>query len=120
MASPKRETWIDLAADTSWTPSHVSEGELFPEPLVGHLGVAASAWESWKVPAAPGFGAHLTAIAPLPIEPFSIAHAHAPSGHEAARVQARLLRFSRAGGQRRLALFGLLDEVQRAHGQRLA
>ncbi|HEY0712351.1 MAG TPA: hypothetical protein VGF45_06740, partial [Polyangia bacterium] len=63
MAVAQRPAWIDIAADTAWTPRHVTDAELYPEPLAGHFGIDASAWERAELPAPFGLGAYLAASA---------------------------------------------------------
>ena len=45
MATLGRLDWYDIARSTNWTPTYVSEDELFPPELSGAVGLGMDAWE---------------------------------------------------------------------------
>ena len=49
MALLDRNEWYDIARSTNWTPSYVSEDELFPDLMTGAKGVPMQAWESYEI-----------------------------------------------------------------------
>ena len=50
MAVLNRMDWYDLARSTNWTPSYVTEDELFPPKLSGDFGLPQNAWEKYDEP----------------------------------------------------------------------
>ena len=50
MALLERSEWYDIARATNWTPTYVSESELFPELMTGAQGVPMEQWESYDEP----------------------------------------------------------------------
>ena len=50
MAVLNRMDWYDLARTTNWTPSYVTEDELFPPRLSGEFGLPLAAWEGYDEP----------------------------------------------------------------------
>ncbi len=139
MALLKREEWYDLARDTNWTPAYVPGEELFPEPLSGAMGLSAQAWEAWDEPYKMTFREYIETQREKDSGAYSVKAAlsrgqffdQAPEGwksvlkshygafalpeYEASIAEARMARFSRAPGNRNMALFGMLDEIR--HGQ---
>ena len=39
MAMHPRKDWYELTRATNWTPSYVTEEQLFPERMSGHMGI---------------------------------------------------------------------------------
>ena len=50
MAMLQMEDWYDLARETNWTPSFVSEEEMYPAPMADSHGIAVEAWETFDEP----------------------------------------------------------------------
>jgi toluene monooxygenase system protein A len=139
MALLKREEWYDLGRDTNWTPRYVGEEELFPEAFSGAMGISAKSWERWDEPYKMTFreyvetqrekdGGAYSVKAALSRGRFfdeategwkSVLKSHygafAIPEYQASLAEARMVRFSRAPGNRNMALFGMLDEIR--HGQ---
>ncbi len=139
MALLKREDWYDLARETNWTPSAVTEDELFPEQMSGALGLSLEDWSSWDEPykvtyreyvetqRAKDAGAYSVKAVLSKSDFFDTAPegwksvlkqhfgAIAVAEYAASVAEARMARFSKAPGNRNMATFGTLDEVR--HGQ---
>jgi toluene monooxygenase system protein A len=135
----KREEWYDVGRDTNWTPRYVSENDLFPEPLSGGMGLTAAQWERWDEPYKMTFREYLETQREKDAGAYSVkaalgrgryfdeasegwksvlkSHygAFAVPEYQASLAEARMLRFSRAPGNRNMATFGMLDELR--HGQ---
>ena len=135
----KREDWYDLARETNWTPTYVTEEELFPEDLSGTMGIPAEVWESWDEPYKVTFPEYVETQRQKDASTYSVKAALArstffdqsPPGwrsvlkahygaialgeYAAATAEARMARFARAPGNRNMATFGMLDEIR--HGQ---
>ncbi|MBN8441707.1 MAG: aromatic/alkene/methane monooxygenase hydroxylase/oxygenase subunit alpha [Thauera sp.] len=139
MALLNRMDWYDLARSTNWTPSYVSDGELFPAELSGDYGLPQGAWEKYdepykqtypeyvKVQREKDAGAYSVKAALERSRIFenadpgwkSVMKAHygaiARGEYAAASAEARMMRFSPAPGMRNMATLGCLDEIR--HGQ---
>lgn len=50
MALLERAAWYDIARTTNWTPSYVTESELFPDIMTGAQGVPMETWETYDEP----------------------------------------------------------------------
>jgi DNA ligase (NAD+) len=50
MALLGRLDWYDIARSTNWTPSYVTEDELFPPDLSNSMDLPLSAWETYDEP----------------------------------------------------------------------
>ncbi|MBT7357015.1 MAG: toluene monooxygenase, partial [Rhodospirillaceae bacterium] len=50
MAILKMEEWYDLARETNWTPTYVTEDEMFPEPMAKTFGIPIEEWEKFDEP----------------------------------------------------------------------
>ena len=50
MALLRMEDWYDLARDTNWTPSYVTENELFPEQWSSTFDIPLEEWEKFDEP----------------------------------------------------------------------
>ncbi len=135
----ERSEWYDLARETNWTPTYVTESELFPEELCGARGIPEKSWNTYDEPYKISYreyvsaqrekdsGAYSVKAALERMDMFSNAdpgwistlkeHYGAVSvvEYNAALQNSRILRFGRAGGMRNMATFGMLDEVR--HGQ---
>lgn len=135
----ERSQWYDIARSTNWTPTHVTEDEIFPETMSGSLGIPAEKWESYDEPYKVSFrdyvyvqrdkdaGVYSVKAAlgrskfmdTAPVGWLTILKAHygafAVLEAMAASAEARMARFSKAPGMRNVATFGALDENR--HGQ---
>ena len=45
MALLDRAEWYDIARDTNWTTTYVTENELFPEEQSGSIGLPLETWQ---------------------------------------------------------------------------
>ena len=50
MALLQMDEWYDLARETNWTPSYVSEDELFPAPMSNNFDIPVETWETFDEP----------------------------------------------------------------------
>jgi toluene monooxygenase system protein A len=50
MALLERHEWYDTARTTNWTPSYVTEAELFPDIMTGAKGVPVEKWKIYDEP----------------------------------------------------------------------
>lgn len=50
MPALERSQWYDIARNTNWTPSFVTEEELFPKEMSDPHGVPVSEWETYDEP----------------------------------------------------------------------
>ena len=50
MALLQMDEWYDLARETNWTPSYVSEDELFPTPMSNSFDISVETWETFDEP----------------------------------------------------------------------
>ena len=50
MALLERNAWYDIARDTNWTPSYVTEDELFPPEMADPFGIPMKEWETYDEP----------------------------------------------------------------------
>ena len=50
MALLERLDRYDIARTTNWTPTYVSESELFPPEMSGDMGIPMSEWETYDEP----------------------------------------------------------------------
>ncbi|MSR13717.1 MAG: toluene monooxygenase [Gammaproteobacteria bacterium] len=134
MALLKREDWYDLARTTSWTPSYVSEEVLFPEEMSGSRGIPMQVWETYDEPYKTSYPEYVSIQREKDAGTYSvkaaleraafvdkadpgwvstmIAHYGAiPLGEYLASIgEARMARFSKAPGNRNMAVFGMMDE----------
>ncbi|MDR3448661.1 MAG: toluene monooxygenase, partial [Alphaproteobacteria bacterium] len=46
----ERHEWYDIARSTNWTPTYVTDAELFPDVMTGALGVPMEKWEVYDEP----------------------------------------------------------------------
>ncbi len=139
MALLKREQWYDLTRATSWTPKYVTEDELFPEEMSGGRGIPLEAWAGYDEPYKVTYPEYVTTQREKDSGAYSVkaalerdafidradpgwisnvqAHfgAIAVGEFAASLAEARMMRFSKAPGNRNMATFGMLDENR--HGQ---
>lgn len=139
MTRLKRSDWYDIARDTNWTPSYVSEEELFPPEMADSFGVPMQTWESYDEPYKVSYreyvkvqrekdaGAYSVKAALSRMKFFESADpgwlstlkAHygaiAVQEYQAGMAEARMARFGKAPGMRNMATFGMMDETR--HGQ---
>jgi toluene monooxygenase system protein A len=126
MALLKREDWYDLGRETNWTPRYVAETDLFPEPLSGVMGLSGAQWERWDEPYKMTFREYIETQREKDSGAYSVKAAlsrgqyfdQAPQGwksvlkshygafaipeYEASIAEARMVRFSRAPGNRKI------------------
>lgn len=141
MAIKPREQWYDIARDLNWTSTYVSEDELFPENMSGSDGIPKEAWEEFDEPYKMSYpeyvkvqrekdsGAYSVKAALERAEIVknsdpgwvSVLKAHygaiAVGEYTAVTGEARMARFSKAPGNRNMAVFGMLDETRHAQLQ---
>jgi toluene monooxygenase system protein A len=141
MATLERMDWYDLARTTNWTPTYVTEDELYPAELSGNLGIPLAGWEGYDEPYKQSYpeyvkvqrekdaGAYSVKAALERSKMFenadpgwlSVLKAHygaiALGEYAAVSAEARMVRFGKAPGQRNMATFGMLDEVRHAQLQ---
>jgi toluene monooxygenase system protein A len=139
MALLNRSDWYDLARSNNWTPSYVSEDELFPPELSDPYGVPISEWETYDEPYKVSYreyvslqrekdaGAYSVKAALSRSKYYenadpaylSLLKAHyasiALSEYQTSQACARMARFGKAPQMRNMATFGVLDEIR--HGQ---
>ncbi len=134
MTMLERSDWYDIARDTSWTPSYVTEEELFPPEQTGDLGITRSAWDRFDEPYKVSYSEYVKTQREKDSSAYSVKAAlerarlfenadpgwisllktHygglVPAEHDAQTSEARMARFGLAGGMRNMATFGILDE----------
>ena len=134
-----RSEWYDLARSNNWTPTFVSEDELFPPELSDPYGVPTSEWETYDEPYKVSYreyvaiqrekdaGAYSVKAALSRSKYYenadpaylSLLKAHyasiALSEYQTSQACARMARFGKAPQMRNMATFGVLDEIR--HGQ---
>ena len=134
MALLSRDDWYDLTRTTNWTPSYVTESELFPENMSGARGIPAEQWETYDEPYKTSYSEYVQIQREKDAGAYSVkaaleraafvdkadpgwvstmkAHYGAiPLGEYLASIgEARMARFSKAPGNRNMAVFGMMDE----------
>ncbi len=135
----KTEEWYDTCRQTNWTPSYVSEDEMFPELFSRDHGIDVGQWETFDEPYKIGYREYVRMQRDKDISAYSVKAALARSKFfentsphwkallavhfsnvgwaefHSASCFARQTRFGRAPGMRNMATFGTLDEIR--HGQ---
>ena len=139
MALLQMDEWYDLARETNWTPSYVSEDELFPTPMSNTFDIPVETWETFDEPYKVSYRDYVKAQRDKDVGAYSVKAAlgraeffKKASPHwkallalhfsavcwaefHSASAFARMTRFSRSPGLRNMATFGTLDEIR--HGQ---
>lgn len=139
MALLERSEYYDLTRATNWTPSYVTEDELYPEKMSGSRGIPMSEWDKFDEPYKVGYGEYVMTQREKDAGAYSVKAALARSNfmdtadpgwvsilkahfgaiavpeYGAATGEARMARFSKAPGNRNMAVYGMLDETR--HGQ---
>ena len=139
MALLNRSDWYDIARDTNWTPSYVSEEELFPEQMSDCFSIPMDKWETYDEPYKTSYREYVKVQREKDSGAYSVkaalgrmkfyesadpgwlstlkSHygAIAVQEYAAGMAEARMARFGKAPGMRNMATFGLLDETR--HGQ---
>jgi toluene monooxygenase system protein A len=134
MALLNREDWYDLARTTNWTPKYVTEDALFPEQMSGSRGIPMAAWETYDEPYKTSYPEYVSIQREKDAGTYSVraaleraafvdqadpgwvstmqAHygAVALGEYVAGLGEARMARFSKAPGNRNMAVFGMMDE----------
>jgi len=141
MAILPREQWYDLVRTTNWTPKYVTEEELYPESMSGSRGIPAVAWETFDEPykttypeyveiqrekdagtysvkAALERAAFVDEADPGWVSTMQSHYGAVPLGEYLASIgEGRMARFSKAPGNRNMAVFGMMDENRHAQLQ---
>jgi len=139
MALMKRSEWYDIARRTNWTPSYVTEDELFPDEQAGSMGLSLDKWETYDEPYKVSYREYVRVQREKDAGVYSVKAALARSRFldeadpgwisilklhygafatleaMASGSEARMGRFGKAPGMRNMATFGSLDENR--HGQ---
>ncbi len=139
MALLKRSEWYDIARCTNWTPTYVTEDELFPEEQAGSMGLSLEKWEGYDEPYKVSYREYVRTQREKDAGVYSVKAALSRSSFldnaeagwltilkqhygafavleaMAAGGEARMARFGKAPGMRNMATFGALDENR--HGQ---
>ncbi|WP_428678203.1 YHS domain-containing protein [Reyranella sp.] len=139
MAMLERAEWYDLARTTNWTPTYVSEAEMFPPEMGDPYGIPVSEWETYDEPYKVTYREYVSIQREKDSGAYSVRSAlqrskyyekadlaylsllklHyaaiALSEYQTGQACARMARFGRAPGMRNMATFGVLDELR--HGQ---
>jgi len=135
----RMEDWYDLARDTNWTPSYVTEDEMFPEQWSSTFGIPLEEWEKFDEPYKLSYRDYVKMQRDKDVGAYSVKAALSRSKffentsphwkallalhfsvvcwaefHSASSF-ARQTRFGRSPGMRNMATFGTLDEIR--HGQ---
>ncbi len=134
MALLEREDWYDLVRTTNWTPKYVTEAELFPEQMSGARDIPMQAWEGYDEPYKTSYPEYVAIQREKDAGTYSVraaleraafvdnadpawvssmqAHygAVALGEYVAGIGEARMARFSKAPGNRNMAVFGMMDE----------
>ncbi len=141
MALLERSEWYDIARSTNWTPTYVTESELFPDVMTGAMGVSREKWEIYDEPYKTSYpeyvriqrekdaGAYSVKAAlersrmfedadpGLAVDPEGPLRRHRPGrvrGHERRGAHGAL---RQAPGMRNMATFGMMDENRHAQIQ---
>lgn len=141
MANLGRLDWYDIARDTNWTPSYVSETELFPEEMALTFGLDVSAFEEYDEPYKTTYPEYVRLQREKDAGVYSVkaalersklyenaspgwlsvlkAHfgAIARGEYSASSAEARMARFGRAPGMRNMATMGMMDEIRHSQLQ---
>jgi toluene monooxygenase system protein A len=141
MALLDRSEWYDLARDTNWTPSFVTQEELYPPALSGGEGIPDEAWEGYDEPYKVSFREYVEIQRQKDAGAYSVRAAlermqlyeNGDPGwintlkehygaialveYAAALMEARFVRFAKAPSMRNMATFGMLDELRHAQLQ---
>ncbi|MEZ5643465.1 MAG: toluene monooxygenase, partial [Burkholderiaceae bacterium] len=141
MALLERSDWYDIARTTNWTPTYVSESELFPDLMTGAMGVPMDQWESYDEPYKTSYAEYVKIQREKDAGAYSVKAAlersrmyeEADPGwlsilkshygaialgeYAAMSAEARMCRFGRAPGMRNMATFGMMDENRHAQIQ---
>lgn len=134
MALLNRNEWYDLARSTNWTPTYVTEAEMFPDTLAGSLGIELTKWATYDEPYKTSFQEYVRIQREKDSGVYSVKaalernklFAEADPGwrsilkmhyggvalaeYAAQQGEARMARFGMAPGMRNMATFGMLDE----------
>lgn len=139
MALLNRSQWYDIARDTNWTPSFVSEDEMFPPEMADPFKMSKEAWAEYDEPYKVSYREYVRVQRDKDAGVYAVNtaaartrfmeecnnrwksllkfHFGAVSLAESCSQQSegRMARFGKAPGMRNMATFGLLDEIR--HGQ---
>ncbi len=141
MALLERSTWYDLARTTEWTPSYISQEELFPPEMSGGEGIPDEIWSTYDEPYKVTYreyvdvqrqkdaGTYSVKAALERVDLYNTADpgwisilkehyaAVALVEYGAALQESRYVRWSKAPGMRNMATFGMLDEIRHSQLQ---
>lgn len=139
MALLDRSEWYDLARTTEWTPTYISQDDLFPPELSGGEGIPDEVWCTYDEPYKVSFREYVDTQRQKDEGAYSVKAAleradlynNADPGwisilkehyaavalveYGAALQESRFVRWNKAPGMRNMATFGMLDEMR--HGQ---
>ena len=134
MSVMDRSEWYDIARDTNWTPSFVTEQELFPPQMTGGFGIPREKWTSYDEPYKTSYPEYVRIQREKDAAAYSVKAAlernklfetadpgwlsilkqHygaiALGEYAAMSAEARMTRFGLAPGMRNMATFGMMDE----------
>jgi toluene monooxygenase system protein A len=141
MSMLNRSDWYDIARDTNWTPSYVSEAALFPLEMSDCFDIPRESWEAYDEPYKTTYREYVKVQREKDSGAYSVKaalarmkfHDQADAGwlstlkshygaiavqeYAAGMAEARMARFGKAPGMRNMATFGLLDETRHAQIQ---
>ena len=141
MALLERSEWYDIARRTEWTPTYVTEDELYPEGHSGDYGIPDEVWSTYDEPYKISYreyvdiqrqkdaGAYSVKAAlermdlRSKVDPGWISTLKLHYGavsvveYNAALMESRFVRWSRSPGMRNMGTFGMLDEIRHAQLQ---
>ena len=136
-----RLDWYNIARDTNWTPTYVSDKDLFPEELTCAFGLPAEAFEEYDEPYKTTYPEYVKVQREKDAGAYSVKAAlerskmyeNASPGwlsvlklhfgaiargeYSASSAECRMVRFGRAPGMRNMATFGMMDEIRHSQIQ---
>ena len=132
----ERSEWYDIARDTNWTPSYVSQEALFPPEMGDPYGIPIEEWETFDEPYKVSYREYVTIQREKDSAAYSVKAALARSKfyeqadegwacvlklhygavalteYQACQFQARMSRFGPSPAMRNMSVYGMLDELR--------
>ena len=132
----ERSEWYDIARDTNWTPSYVSEEALFPPEMGDPYGIPTEEWETFDEPYKVSYREYVNIQREKDSAAYSVKAALARSKfydqadegwasvlklhygavalteYQACQFQARMSRFGPSPAMRNMSVYGMLDELR--------
>ena len=132
----ERSEWYDIARDTNWTPSYVSQEELFPPEMGDPYGIPTEEWETFDEPYKVSYREYVNIQREKDSAAYSVKAALARSKfydqadegwasvlklhygavalteYQACQFQARMSRFGPSPAMRNMSVYGMLDELR--------